>query len=386
MAWRFRKSVKLIPGVRLNFSSRGMSTTIGGRGAGINFSGRGVYGYASIPGTGISFRERLDKPSAKPPYYLDDRETPELPTLFTEYAENIVSVDVQEITSQDMLGVKNLILATHEQRKSIAESITKVERDCTISKVKLIGSYIFLVGLFYKKLASDIKIDIASQKDVLAALKEQEENSFVRLEVQFDSMIQRKYDAMRDAFVSLTKTHRVWDLTSSHYNDRVKTRSAASTIVSRKPTEIGRRVLSDIRSDDEPFYFKNINGADLYFYPNFLIAYNSKEKFAIVGYDELNFQFVPTRFLETESVPQDSRIIEYTWAKVNKNGSRDKRFKDNYQIPIVQYGNIELKSATGLHEVYEFSNYDASRQFSEAFLDFQNTIVKLKPIRPTEGE
>ncbi|HEV2568350.1 DUF4236 domain-containing protein [Sphingomonas sp.] len=55
MGFRFRRSVKLLPGVRLNFSTRGISTSIGGRGATMNISRRGVRSTFGIPGTGLSY-------------------------------------------------------------------------------------------------------------------------------------------------------------------------------------------------------------------------------------------------------------------------------------------------------------------------------------------
>jgi hypothetical protein len=36
MGWRYRKSFKLLPGVRINVSSRGVSTTIGGKALSVN--------------------------------------------------------------------------------------------------------------------------------------------------------------------------------------------------------------------------------------------------------------------------------------------------------------------------------------------------------------
>lgn len=378
MAWRFRKSVKIIPGVRLNFSSKGVSTSIGVRGAGVNFSSRGVYGYASIPGTGLSYRERLDKPGSSPSAYVPGDYMPPVPPFTSDLPDNIISVDVQQITSQDMQGIKDLILSTHEQRNSIAESIQSVEKDAKSSKIKLICSYIFLVGLIYRKLSKQLQADITSQKDILEALKEQEQNSFVKLEVEFDHTILPKYERMRDAYRRLTTSQKVWDLTASYDNDRFTTRSAAATTVSRKPTQIGFRVIPDLKADYEPFYFQNINGADLYFYPNFLIAYNNRQSIAVVGYDELQFHFSSTYFVEEDPVPSDTKVMHYTWAKVNKNGSRDMRFKDNYQIPVVEYGDIELKSKTGLHERYKFSNYQPTQEFADAFLDYQKTIVNLK--------
>ncbi len=52
---RFRKSVKIIPGVRLNFSKSGVSTSIGGKGVTVNLGKRGVRSTLSVPGTGLSW-------------------------------------------------------------------------------------------------------------------------------------------------------------------------------------------------------------------------------------------------------------------------------------------------------------------------------------------
>ncbi|KAF0117711.1 MAG: hypothetical protein FD163_241 [Hyphomonadaceae bacterium] len=54
MVWRFRKSFKILPGVRLNIGKNGISTSFGGRGATLNLSKRGKTTTIGIPGTGIS--------------------------------------------------------------------------------------------------------------------------------------------------------------------------------------------------------------------------------------------------------------------------------------------------------------------------------------------
>ena len=59
MGIRFRKRVKVLPGVTLNFSKSGISTTIGTKGASVNIGKNGVYGNAGIPGTGIYMREKI---------------------------------------------------------------------------------------------------------------------------------------------------------------------------------------------------------------------------------------------------------------------------------------------------------------------------------------
>ena len=65
MGFRFRKSIKLFPGVRLNVSKSGTSFTVGRPGASINVGKRGRYANIGIPGTGLSWRVRLDTQSGR---------------------------------------------------------------------------------------------------------------------------------------------------------------------------------------------------------------------------------------------------------------------------------------------------------------------------------
>ncbi len=65
MGFRFRKSFKLAPGVRMNLSGSGVGWTLGPRGASLGIGKRGTYLNASIPGTGISSRQRLGAPAGR---------------------------------------------------------------------------------------------------------------------------------------------------------------------------------------------------------------------------------------------------------------------------------------------------------------------------------
>jgi hypothetical protein len=56
MALRFRRRVKLLPGVHVNISRSGISTSVGVRGGSLTFGKRGTYLNAGLPGTGISWR------------------------------------------------------------------------------------------------------------------------------------------------------------------------------------------------------------------------------------------------------------------------------------------------------------------------------------------
>lgn len=61
MPLRFRRTIKIAPGVRLNLSKSGVSTTVGAKNIKFNFGKRGVKRTISIPGTGIQEVDYIKK-------------------------------------------------------------------------------------------------------------------------------------------------------------------------------------------------------------------------------------------------------------------------------------------------------------------------------------
>lgn len=59
MGWRFRRSIRLFPGLRLNLSKSGVSMTAGIRGLSVTTGKRGTYMNAGLPGTGLYSRQRI---------------------------------------------------------------------------------------------------------------------------------------------------------------------------------------------------------------------------------------------------------------------------------------------------------------------------------------
>jgi hypothetical protein len=57
MGFRFRRTFKIIPGVRLNVSKSGTSISVGARGAHYTISGKGTRITAGIPGSGLSWTQ-----------------------------------------------------------------------------------------------------------------------------------------------------------------------------------------------------------------------------------------------------------------------------------------------------------------------------------------
>lgn len=65
MGLRFHRVFSILPGVRINLSKSGLSTSVGPRGADVNIGRHGVTTNASLPGTGLSYRSKLGSKTSK---------------------------------------------------------------------------------------------------------------------------------------------------------------------------------------------------------------------------------------------------------------------------------------------------------------------------------
>ncbi len=65
MGWRYKKRIKILPGIHLNISKSGISTNVGVKGANVTFGKKGTYVNTSIPGTGLYRRDKVSESSEK---------------------------------------------------------------------------------------------------------------------------------------------------------------------------------------------------------------------------------------------------------------------------------------------------------------------------------
>lgn len=75
MAWKYRKRIKIAPGVTINVSRSGVSTTIGPKGASVNIGKKGTYLNTSIPGTGIYDRQKIGSGTSRHSSVMSSQDT-----------------------------------------------------------------------------------------------------------------------------------------------------------------------------------------------------------------------------------------------------------------------------------------------------------------------
>ena len=89
-----------------------------------------------------------------------------------------------------------------------------------------------------------------------------------------------------------------------------------------------------------------------------------KRKVGLIDYSDFRISVSSVRFVETDPVPKDAQVVGQTWQYVNKNGTPDQRYKNNRQIPVCLYGQVFLRSSSGLNVELQISNIQNTRDFS----------------------
>ncbi len=369
MGLKFRRRQKLFPGVYLNFSAKGVSTTIGLKGFNVNLGKKGAYLNTGIPGTGLYDRKKISGWSNQPSSTTENFHACDTPTIPQEqyfflpkkFEGEIKSTDANSVTSQGLAEMKETLLAAYQEKIEIQQELPKVEKEVkNAAKIKIL-SQIFLIGLFTKK----FKEQHLEKVTYLDNLKLQRSECKVTIDINIDENLKSKYDSLKNSFGNLATCSKIWDKTSSQRSN--DNRSAAYNSVTRTQTFVATQKIDFVNASFDALHFKNQNGGDIYIYPAFAVLFDDKNNFGLVDLADLKLSFNRTSFLEEEQIPSDTKVIGETWAKVNKNGTPDKRFKDNYRIPIVEYGEIEFKSNTGINEVFMFSNPTKANHFVETY-------------------
>ena len=375
MAWKFRKRLTLFPGFRINLSKSGLSATVGIRGLSVNVGKNGAFLNTGIPGTGIYDRKRI---SAIPGDVKDQPVITPEGNRFTQYlppgVTEIKSFEPELLTSDGFFGLKESILKAQEEKASLRQEYHSAKAQHSFSTFLLVISYLLLFGIFIKWFKNNYR---TKKQDAVDVRKVYED---FKLEIDFnlDNQALNEYISLENHFDLLSKSMKIWDVTSSQENDMVKTRSAASSSVGRTPVNFERGQLDYISMKYIPLKLNNANGGSLYIYPGFLVMPSKiSEAFAIIDFRDLHFEHHAQRFIEEEGVPSDSHVVDQTWRYVNKNGSPDRRFNNNYQISIVHYYEINFRTEKGLNESYQISNLETGQAFAGTFEKYSESLRKL---------
>lgn len=346
-----------MPGLTLNLGKNGISTTIGGRGASINIGGRGTYMNLGVPGTGMSYRQRLGSSS-------HDRSMP----TTAEYEPQIEHPELNEVGSAELdvlttPGMEPLLQQLRQwvlYRKSLQTDLASAQKALrwhttltTLLRVVLIG---FLPAIAQKRAAgrAELEQEIELLQEALAQQKQ-------KFDFVLDEEQQAAYQQLCSAFEKASCTEMIWDKTRSGRDDQ-----GAEHVV-KLPVWLSQLEPKHLTCSEPIWQLDNHNGAVLYFMPGFLyLEDEDHDKFAMVGYDELEIDFITALEHVSTTPPADAEVMGQRWLHARTDGSPDRRYKNNVCFTVLKLGQLTFTSKSGLHEAYIFSNYAAAAQLAKA--------------------
>lgn len=395
MGLRFRKSFKLFPGVRLNVSKSGVSASFGGPGATLNVGPRGVRGTAGLLGTGLSFSTTLvpaatipstNQPSPTPPGMWSPPSVPSSPPprgqpqpyqhLPDPSMSIIASGPVDQLSSASLEQFRQMVIAARQQQREAQAGFQEATNHAKqLAAERRWKSWFIFRWLFGKRLV-EIEGEIASCNADAVFFREWIEAT--RLEVDFhlapDAL--QAYGMLVSSYEQLRQSSTAWDVTADRATKRVVERTTANRVIDRRSIRLDYSQSELIRFQGKALRLPNSINEDLLIYPGLILMERADGVFALIDIRDVALQHGSVNFIEEQPVPPDSVVVGHTWAKANKDGSPDRRFSSNYQIPICQYGLLRFASRSGLCEEYQFSNAHAAVNFGSAFDRLKSAIQR----------
>ena len=339
MGIRFRKSINLGGGFKINLSKSGVGYSWGTKGYRVTKkSTGGTRTTASIYGTGLSYVSETGKKKKKETVSASVQGgTPIAPPTVQEPESNMYETKaIENSDAADMVsdGMEEMLAAASK----IKNTFELIAGFCCLTVI---------LGIWFKPLW------IASIALLVWAIYYRK-NNIINLEYNVDDDMRKEVDRRMKPILKIISCDKVWRKTQTSKVVDKKYSSGASNVVGRVSCTVSTKPPYPFKTDEKVAVF-SIKNETLVFLPDKLLIIQSKGIGAL-NYEGITFKAGTTNFIETEKVPRDTTIIDHTWEYVNKSGEADKRFSDNKQLPICLYGVLEMKSASGLDTVIMFSN------------------------------
>lgn len=382
MSLRVRHRFTLFPGVRVNVGLGGVSATLGPPGASINVGPRGVRGTIGLPGTGISYSTRLDRgrqrehprnaawpaPGAAP----ENQQWPEeasTPVWTPPPMQAVRSGAIESLTSTGLDEMRRLLVDARRQHAQVAAALAQAqeEENRALAEARRLNRRL-LRFLVRKRIANLEDVVLPAARAEIERFEAWRDATKIRVTLDAVPEAMALWGDVVRAFGALMTASAIWDVTAFRQSDRVRERTTAFRTVDRKPVRFTYGQSDLVDYDGSPLQLGNANGENLLLFPGLLLLSRSDGAVALVALSEVITVCVRTNFIEHERVPGDSEVVGHTWLKANKDGSPDRRFADNRQIPVCQYATLGIESLSGVEEQYLISNVPAAEAFANAMI------------------
>ncbi|MBU0556050.1 MAG: DUF4236 domain-containing protein [Alphaproteobacteria bacterium] len=354
MPFYIRKSVSAGP-FRFNLSKGGIGVSVGVKGLRIGTGPRGHYIHAGRGGLYYrsSFPNRGKAKSTSPSL----SSPPISPPL-----RNNAEVEMIRVSSSDVLQMEDsrfseILADLNEKQSSVSMAKALGWGGALIWLLLIVGAG--AKGFWFGVILTLLGVGVGAWLD-----------SFKRSSVllyDLEDDVQNTYQLVTAAFDEMQKCISKWHVDAGGAVRDIHTwkrNAGASHVVDKRPTIFDYSLPRVIKSNITPPMIKS-GKENLYFFPDFLLVVDSG-KVGAVAYDRLSVNWQDSNFIEEGTVPSDTQVLGHVWKHPNKSGGPDRRFSNNYQIPLCRYESIHLSSDNGLNELLQVSRSGVTAPFSAA--------------------
>lgn len=332
MGFRFRKGISLGGGFRINLSKSGVGYSWGVKGFRVTKTARGTTRRTySIPGTGISYVDETGRKNSSP--------SPSPPSRGAAAGNHYDTERLLNAQASDIVS------------EGLDEMLKAAGRALLLRRVALIG----LIAAFALGLAYPLFLLPAAAFALLLVFIRIK--GVISLEYSVDEDEKAAVDARMAPLLRIARCAKVWRIIEKSKVIDKKYASGASETLRRTPCAARTAPPFPFRANVPAAVFKS-GRETLVFLPDKLLILQGVRAGALT-YEDFTVRTGTTRFIESETVPRDAAVVGHTWKYVNKSGGPDKRFKDNRQLPVCLYGELEITSPKGLRTVLMFSDASA---------------------------
>ncbi len=360
MGFRFRRTIRIVPGVRLNLSRSGPSISLGARGFRYTVGPKGTQTTVGLPGSGLSWTSKRPCTKGRQPQLDQPRSQtidPNSPTPDSAVPPSSINPGA---TVFESAAIEQLVSGSTSELAPILDAVRKQWRFHPIVLALAFSAGALAVASNSPQ-AIIGAIAFAAIAWPAAAILDRH-----RLTITLDYDLQdgqlRRFDELVQQFQRLAKCQRVWRIPLELRQTDRKRNAGASYTVQRH--EISpRTALPDLIKSNLKFPSISLVNKTMYFTPDAILVVASRSV-AALSYDHFEISARGIRFIEDARPPSDTTVVGETWQYVNKGGGPDRRFANNRRLSICLYGEMDMKSSSGLNERIQCSNAEAATQFA----------------------
>lgn len=310
-----------------------------------------------------------------------------LPKIQFNIQDDSVEISIVEDASEKKQALFRAILpddyielAKHfEIRKNEFDEIEKEINNSNVilasKKEELSNLKNGLLGSFFNKTeiqnAENEVNEISSLLDKFVEIQKK-----IRVDIIFNPGLEQTelINQSSTSFQKLILSDKIWSIADTIKNETGLIKES----VDRRIVDFTYTPINFINSSHEPIIFRTFSDALICIYPAFALVLVDYKPQLLIPIKQLDILFASQRFIENnEDIPKDSKIIDHSWTELNSDGSKNLLAQNNRNIPIVEYGNIEIIGrGYNLKEEFHISNFSAAESFAQAIQGYLKTFEK----------